>query len=423
MAIDYGLLGMSPTGGHGLLNMSPTGERGLFGNMSDAERVNAGLRAAGGFGQGLLAAAGPQAYPVSPLATLGAGATGALDAVEAYKANLAEQEMAALNRTLAELDVAKGWEDQQQRAQEWEATLQYSDILMEQAKQESRSTVFGPRGLYAPPDPDIVNSHPAARAALALRAGQPWSEVREIMAVPDVDLKFLADHIQAKLAASRGEISHETYFEQLDIYNRKLAQEDFKNSNTLRAALERESKTFVETRAAYERVKASADKPNAAGDLALIFNYMKILDPGSVVRESEFRAAAKAGAFGEIIEAQINKVLTGEMLADSQRKNFVDRAERLYRSQERLQKTLEDRYNRIATAEGLNLFDMTYLEEPNGGSSAEQEDSLGGRHREMLRRRDRLVGPPGGGKALNVYGPPGGAVYDIVDGKLVRVTP
>ena len=44
-------------------------------------------------------------------------------------------------------------------------------------------------------------------------------------------------------------------------------------------------KSFAEQASAYGRVVASAEDPSPAGDLALIFNYMKVLDPGSTVRD------------------------------------------------------------------------------------------------------------------------------------------
>ena len=60
---------------------------------------------------------------------------------------------------------------------------------------------------------------------------------------------------------------------------------------------EANSSDFFKVRDAFNRVVTSAEDPSAAGDLALIFNFMKTLDPGSVVRESEFSTAAQAGSF------------------------------------------------------------------------------------------------------------------------------
>jgi hypothetical protein len=57
---------------------------------------------------------------------------------------------------------------------------------------------------------------------------------------------------------------------------------------------------------------------------------MKMLDPGSVVRESEFANAAATGSFGERLKAAGQRLLAGERLSDVMREDFVNRAEGLY---------------------------------------------------------------------------------------------
>lgn len=94
-------------------------------------------------------------------------------------------------------------------------------------------------------------------------------------------------------------------------------------------------KQFIEIRNSYDRLVESGRDPSAAGDLALIFNYMKMLDPGSVVRESEFATAANSGSIPEIIRARYNKTLAGERLSDEMRKDFMDRGHRLYQPRKR----------------------------------------------------------------------------------------
>jgi len=89
-------------------------------------------------------------------------------------------------------------------------------------------------------------------------------------------------------------------------------------------------KGYIDIRDSYNRIIASAKDPSAAGDMALIFNYMKVLDPGSTVREGEFATAQNSAGVPEIIRAQYNKVMSGKRLSTSQRDDFVDRAKKLY---------------------------------------------------------------------------------------------
>lgn len=109
-----------------------------------------------------------------------------------------------------------------------------------------------------------------------------------------------------------------------------------------------QSKDFVKVRDAYNRIKVSSDPPSAAGDLSMIFNYMKMLDPGSVVRESEFATAAATGSYGERIKAQVNKVMRGEKLSEAMRADFIDRSNKLYAAQENSHKLLRSEYDRLS---------------------------------------------------------------------------
>lgn len=101
------------------------------------------------------------------------------------------------------------------------------------------------------------------------------------------------------------------------------------------------TKDFQKQSGAYGRVVSSADKASAAGDLALIFNFMKVLDPGSVVRESEFATAARARAelttaekngtpIPAVVAQAMQRLETGLLLLPEQRDDFLIRAGMLY---------------------------------------------------------------------------------------------
>ena len=86
----------------------------------------------------------------------------------------------------------------------------------------------------------------------------------------------------------------------------------------------------------YGRIKASTvtnyDKngpdalANGASDVALVFGFMKMLDPGSVVRESEFAVAEDTtGLYGKL-EVLYPKLAKGERLTKEQRTDFINLA-------------------------------------------------------------------------------------------------
>lgn len=112
-------------------------------------------------------------------------------------------------------------------------------------------------------------------------------------------------------------------------------------------------KTFADQTSAYGRVISSIENPSPAGDLALIFNYMKILDPGSVVREGEFATAQNAGGVDERVRGLYNRIISGERLTPEQRSDFADRSTRLYSGAQDQYRKIEEQYRGFAQAAGL----------------------------------------------------------------------
>ena len=71
-----------------------------------------------------------------------------------------------------------------------------------------------------------------------------------------------------------------------------------------------------------------------AADLALIFNFMKMLDPASVVRESEFALAEATGALPDWLKKEWSKVTDGGRLTPTMRRNIMRQARTQYDSAE-----------------------------------------------------------------------------------------
>lgn len=113
----------------------------------------------------------------------------------------------------------------------------------------------------------------------------------------------------------------------------KISKDNFDKAAKLRKEIQAVSSDFRKVEDAFGRVEAATQDPSPAGDLALIFNFMKILDPGSVVRESEFATAQNAAAVPDQVRNVYNRVLSGERLNPKQRKDFVSQAKNLFTSQ------------------------------------------------------------------------------------------
>lgn len=112
-------------------------------------------------------------------------------------------------------------------------------------------------------------------------------------------------------------------------------------------------KSFSEQAQAFGRIVASAEDPSPAGDLALIFNFMKVLDPGSTVREGEFANAQNAGGIDDKVRGLYNQIINGKRLSEVQRADFVGRAQRLYGNAEQGYAKTEKFYRGVAERAGL----------------------------------------------------------------------
>ena len=113
---------------------------------------------------------------------------------------------------------------------------------------------------------------------------------------------------------------------------------------------------YREVKSAYGRVLASQD--NAVGDLSLIFGYMKMLDPGSVVREGEFATAQNAAGVPDRVLNIYNRILRGERLNEGQRKAFKGQAEGLFKQAGQQEAAVRSGLERIAKGYGLNTANI-----------------------------------------------------------------
>lgn len=125
-------------------------------------------------------------------------------------------------------------------------------------------------------------------------------------------------------------------------------------ANALRDEWNALSKNHFTVKSAFERINAVTKKPSAAGDLSLIFDYMKLLDPASTVREGEFATAQNSAGIPERVRAQWNRILNGERMAPEQRADFVDKAKTIYDSSLKNNNEVRARYTNLAKTLQVN---------------------------------------------------------------------
>jgi len=126
----------------------------------------------------------------------------------------------------------------------------------------------------------------------------------------------------------------------------------FSNENTLRDEYTTQTAPFRTISDAYKKIMSTAD--NGAGDMSLLYQYVKLLDPNSVVRESEFATAAASGSFGERVQGEVNRILSGQRMAPSLRQSFRNEATNIYNNQRNSTEQTAERYRGLAESYGLN---------------------------------------------------------------------
>lgn len=108
----------------------------------------------------------------------------------------------------------------------------------------------------------------------------------------------------------------------------------------------------------YQRMQQTAADPSPAGDIGLIFSYMKVLDPNSTVREGEYATAANAGSAFAKVGSVYNKVINGQRLTEGQRADFFKKAGQYYETAQNRQKAIEADFTNKAKHAGIDPSDV-----------------------------------------------------------------
>lgn len=144
----------------------------------------------------------------------------------------------------------------------------------------------------------------------------------------------------------------------------------FETETKLRGEFSKQLGTFADVHDGYGRLIAATKQREAnpgsvspASDISLVFGYMKMLDPGSVVREGEYATAKNAAGIPERVVNAYNKALSGEFLSDTQRKDFLGQASELYGTARKTAEGVAERYRNLANSYGADPSRSVYLPE------------------------------------------------------------
>ena len=139
---------------------------------------------------------------------------------------------------------------------------------------------------------------------------------------------------------------------------RPEAERNFRNEYNDR------TKGYQDIKSSYGRIlsvsEPKTEDEEGPADLALIFNFMKMQDPGSTVNTGEFANAQNATGVPDRVRNLWNNLLTGGRLNPNQRKAFRGQAENIYKSALQQESNVRSGIERIAKGYGLNPENIFY---------------------------------------------------------------
>lgn len=162
--------------------------------------------------------------------------------------------------------------------------------------------------------------------------------------------KAYQDYELAKAEKSGTRITNSVNTGQKGLDNTLKLRGDFRSEPVYKAHQEMQS--------AYAQIQQSLKQASPAGDLAGATKIMKLLDPGSVVRESELGMAMAASGLMDRAQNYASMVMNGTKLTPTQRKDFQTLADALYGESVKQYNGKRKEYEGIASRNGLSVPDV-----------------------------------------------------------------
>jgi hypothetical protein len=122
----------------------------------------------------------------------------------------------------------------------------------------------------------------------------------------------------------------------------------------LRNEYNKRAQSLSDAETSFSNLEIAANQNTGPGDIALITSFMKMLDPGSVVREGEFQTAEQSSGLFNKLTNLLEKAQTGSRLAPKQRNDFVDLARKYLEASRKKEAQVRASYRLIVDNYKLN---------------------------------------------------------------------
>jgi hypothetical protein len=131
-------------------------------------------------------------------------------------------------------------------------------------------------------------------------------------------------------------------------------QQQISEEARLRGEFVKRTEDVTSAKRNYDLIETSAADDSGAGDIALVTSFMKMLDPGSVVRETEFATARDTGGLFARLKAAATKIEDGRFLSPDQRQDFVRLSGQYLQAAQREQDAVRQSFEQIVENYKLN---------------------------------------------------------------------
>jgi hypothetical protein len=339
------------------------------------KQMQSNALAQGGIGAliALLGASGPQARPVSTGQAL-AGALGA--GFGGYQSSF--------DNTLKQLLTAQQLEENKRKQ---DARKRYEEAIAGATTQKPQAIPMASTEgsqLEMLSRPEFGGDMAAAETVGALRGNLPTTNVVDSAAANRAALDFLRQTEPAKfieLTTPKAEAApssvkeyqfavgqgYQGSFQDFQLAQKAAVapkvtvdmtggQKGFDNEMSLKKSFAAEPvyKAFGEMQSAYGQISDSLKSASPAGDLAAATKFMKLLDPGSVVRESELGMAMAASGALDRARNYAELRLSGKKLTPDQRKDFQQLSDKLFSTATTAYNAKRGEFEQMGTAYGLD---------------------------------------------------------------------
>lgn len=176
--------------------------------------------------------------------------------------------------------------------------------------------------------------------------------------------------------AGSGAVDEQSMDDGGDVFNPNSFKEEAEISKQFES--QQPVKDYNVIRPFYKKLASSANNKTTAGDIGVVFSYMKMLDPGSRITEGEVTSVEQAPNVPSRIIGAYNRLVQTGKFDDNFRQEILSAAKGLNDVNEKEYRSVVKRFTKMASKRGLDpeniITSFDEESDPNSGPTMSPED-------------------------------------------------